>query len=93
MHVGCIAHSGLAQVNSPWRCEGPSGLGFPRVVCMHDTWILRAPREQMAPQHWCISWYLGGHFVSRCTLVKGSPLCQIMLRLCNTGARTFSKEP
>jgi len=33
-----------------------------------------------------MSWYLGGHFVSRCTPIKESPMCQITLRLCNSGA-------
>ena len=83
MHVVCIARSGLAQVSIPWRRQGPWALGFLGIDCMHDTWIIRGPIEEMAPQRWCTSWCAGGNIVKILHSRRGKSYAAAALRLCN----------
>jgi len=73
----CIAHTGAACENDPWRRGGPLELGFPRKVACMTREYLGHPQKQMAPETRCTSWYPGGYSVIRCTPVKGSSMCQI----------------
>jgi len=46
--------------------------------------MISAPKEQMAPQRWCMSWYPGGHTVKILHSIRGKSCAAAALSLCNT---------